>query len=130
MFFVLSKSLSFLEQPLNWAFTLIMLATLLTYARRVALARRLYVASAVIILLIGIVALPYFARNVRRSRSGRLFSAGESFPTLQWQRLAIPLQDHMPGRRPFHQAFQPPAKSQKSAERILRRTGGHLRRWS
>lgn len=58
MFFVLSKSLSFLEQPLNWAFTLIMLATLLTYARRVALARRLYVASAVIVLLIGIVALP------------------------------------------------------------------------
>jgi len=58
MFFVLSKSLSFLEQPLNWAFTLIMLATLLAYGRRVALARRLYVASAVIIVLIGLAAVP------------------------------------------------------------------------
>jgi uncharacterized SAM-binding protein YcdF (DUF218 family) len=58
MFFALSKSFSFLEQPLNWAFTLIMLATLLAYSRHVTLARRLYMASAMIILVTGIVVLP------------------------------------------------------------------------
>ena len=58
MFFVLSKSLSFLEQPLNWVFTLVLLATLLAYGRRVTLARRLYVGSAAIIVIIGVVAAP------------------------------------------------------------------------
>jgi uncharacterized SAM-binding protein YcdF (DUF218 family) len=58
MFFVLSKSLSFLEQPLNWAFTLIILATLLAYSRRGRLARRLYAGSAAIIVMTGVVAAP------------------------------------------------------------------------
>jgi uncharacterized SAM-binding protein YcdF (DUF218 family) len=58
MFFVLSKSLSFLEQPLNWVFTLMLLATLLAYGRRVTLARRLYVCGAAIIVMTGVVAAP------------------------------------------------------------------------
>jgi uncharacterized SAM-binding protein YcdF (DUF218 family) len=58
MFFVLSKSLSFLEQPLNWVFTLIILATLLAYGRRATLARRLYAGSAAIIVMSGVVAAP------------------------------------------------------------------------
>ena len=58
MFFILSKSLSFLEQPLNWAFTLILLATLFAYGRRATLARRLYVGSAAMIVLIGVAAAP------------------------------------------------------------------------
>ncbi len=58
MFFVLSKSLSFLEQPVNWAVTLLLIATFLAYRRHVTLARRLCVASAVIIMITGVVAVP------------------------------------------------------------------------
>jgi uncharacterized SAM-binding protein YcdF (DUF218 family) len=58
MFFILSKSLSFLEQPLNWVFTLIFFATLLAYGRRATLARRLYAGSAALIVMTGVMAPP------------------------------------------------------------------------
>ena len=58
LFFIASKLLSFLEQPLNWVLSLLLLSGLCALVKRHTAAKRLRALSIILLLLIGVVAIP------------------------------------------------------------------------
>jgi uncharacterized SAM-binding protein YcdF (DUF218 family) len=58
MFFVLAKTLGVVEQPLNWAVTLVVIGTVLVWRRRFGLGRWTLLTAVAIFTVTGIVAIP------------------------------------------------------------------------